>query len=290
MSNWTARAREALWEATRLRRRIGLGRTDPVCIYDALEEKLDIEVRFQASPSLEGMYIKGPPPTILVCSERPPGRQAYTCAHELGHHVFGHGLKVDECLAPGAKPAFSSREEWLADRFANSFLMPKYAVERAFVVRGWHWGTCKPLAFYVVAGQLGVGYETLIQNMRWSLGMLAQDRAKDLLRVSPKELRTTVLNGDLASHLLIVDRSWNNKVAADLQIGDWAILPHGTSLEQRVVRVVGDHEMGVLVEARRPGTERALLSHEEWVINIRVSRRQYVGRSLFRHLEDPDYE
>ncbi len=255
-----------------------------------VEGKLDIEVRFQAIPSMEGMYIKGPPPVILVCSERPPGRQAYTCAHELGHHVFSHGLRVDECLTPGTGVGSLSSEEWLADRFASFFLMPRYVVERAFVTRGWHWETCESSALYIVAGQLGVGYETLIQHMKWSLGMLTEGHAKAHLCVPPGELRETVLGGKITSHLLIVDRFWNSKIAADLQVGDWAILPRGTLTEQHVIRTIGNHERGVLVEARRPGTERAVSSDTTWAVNMRVSRRSYVGRSLFRHLEDPDYE
>ncbi len=290
MRNPTALAREALREAARLRRRLGIGRCDPVCIYDVLEQKLGVEVKFQAIPSMEGMYIKSSSPVILIGSERPPGRQAYTCAHELAHHVFGHGGKVDECFAAeGMSPAYDP-EEWLADRFAGYLLMPKHTVEKAFRVRGWCWESCQPLQLYVVAGQLGVGYEALIQQMWRSLRLLTASQATTCLRMSPRQLRSSVLGELASSHLLVVDVFWDSKVAADLQVGDHAILPPGASIEQRVIRVLGDHEMGVLVEARRPGTERAVLADATWAVNVRVSRKSYVGRSLFRHLEDPDYE
>jgi hypothetical protein len=284
-------AREGLREAVRLRRRIGLGRCDPMCIYDVLEEKLHIEVKFQALSSMEGMYIrKGSKPVILLGSDRPPGRQAYTCAHELGHHVFGHGARVDECLDTDQRATAYDPDEWLADRFAAFFLMPRHAVEKPFLTRGWHWESCQPLQFYIVAGQLGVGYESLIQQMRWSLGMLTPSQAKACLAMSPKQLRVALLKRCASSHMLIVDRFWDPKVAADLRVGDYAVLPARTLPDQQVIRIVGDCEMGTVVEATKPGTERVMYSDAADAVNVRVSRNAYAGRSLFRHLEDPDYE
>lgn len=192
MASRIALAREALRQATTWRRKLELGRPDPICIYDVLEAKAGIEVKFQAVSSMEGIYVKADPPVIIVCSERPPGRQAYTCAHEFGHHVFGHGSKVDEYLGCEEEADSHDPEEWLADRFAGFFLMPKYAVERAFQVRRWSWERCDPLQLYVIAGSLGVGYETLIQHMRWSLGMLTDKQSKAQLRTTPKKIRESV--------------------------------------------------------------------------------------------------
>jgi Zn-dependent peptidase ImmA (M78 family) len=274
-----------------LRRQAGVGKADPVCVYDLLEERFGIEVKFQPIESMEGMLIiKEECPVIVLCSERPPGRQAYTCAHEFGHYVFGHGSKVDEYLAgePGLG-SYNDPDEWLADRFAGFFLMPKYAVERAFKTRGWDGSSCNPYQAYVIAGHLGVGYETIIQHMRWSLQMLTDEQAKRLLKKTPKQIRRSLLSEDTSSRLLVVDRFWD-KVAVDLQVGDNAILPRGVLTENKVVRVVGDHDLGVLAEAEAPGTERAVVSGLSWAVNIRVSRKSYVGRGLFRHLEDPDHE
>jgi len=290
MASRIALAREALRQAAALRRRLGLNRVDPICIYDVLEERLGIEVKFQAISSMEGMYVKAQPPVIFVCSERPVGRQAYTCAHELAHHVFDHGSKVDEYFGSEEEANSFDPDEWLADRFAGFFLMPAHAVEKAFHTRGWQCQTCDPFQLYVVAGNLGVGYETLIQHMRWSLGMLTDEQSKACARTTPKEIRESILGKELTTRLLIVDRSWDNKVAADLQVGDKAILPAGLLLECSVLRVVGEHRLGTLVEAKAPGTEHAVFPDTAWGVNIRVSRRAYVGRSLFRHLEDPDYE
>jgi len=70
---------------------------DAICVYD-VAQSLGIEVRFVGIPSLEGMYWKKSPATILLGAERPAGRQSFTCAHELGHHIFNHGNKIDGVL------------------------------------------------------------------------------------------------------------------------------------------------------------------------------------------------
>jgi len=290
MKNRIASAREALRMATKVRKQGKLPQSAPVCIYDFVEEKLAIEVKFQRVTSMEGMYVRAQPPVILICSERPSGRQAYTCAHELGHHVFGHGLRVDEYFdAAEGRDSFDPNE-WVADRFAGFFLMPKYAVEQAFRNRAWDWRSCDPFQVYVVAGNLGVGYQSLVQHMRWSLGMLTKHQADELARTTPKQMRSSILKRDARSDLLIVDAAWDGRVAADLQVGEQAILPQKVSVEEKVVKILAEHELGVLVEATQTGTERATLSQANWAVNIRVSRHFYVGRSRFRHLEDPDHE
>jgi Zn-dependent peptidase ImmA (M78 family) len=122
--------------ALRVRQSAGLGMWTPMCVYD-VAEKLGIEVRFVDISSMEGMYCKIATPLILVSSLRPSGRQAFTCAHELGHHIYKHGTRIDELVdRPTAKSRFDP-EEFLADCFAGLLLMPKSAVSRAFAICGW---------------------------------------------------------------------------------------------------------------------------------------------------------
>src|SRR6266850_654769 len=93
-------AREALAAALQLRTSKGRNLVDPICIYDFAEE-LQIELRFADIPSLEGMYSNAPRPAIIIGAERPAGRRVYTCGHEIGHHRFGHGTRVDEIRSDG---------------------------------------------------------------------------------------------------------------------------------------------------------------------------------------------
>ena len=279
-----ARGREALREALRVRREAGRTSWDPICIYD-LAEAMGVEVKFWPVPSMEGMYCRGERCVITVSSERPWGRRAFTCAHELGHHVFKHGTRVDEYLAE--EQSRDDPDEWLADCFAGFLLMSRPAVERAFRLRGWNAATCTPLQAFTVSGQLGVGYTTIAQHLRWSLKMISASHAECLLRTPLRQIRLELLREDSATRLLRVDHFWE-KVAVDLQVGEQAILPRGAVVEQKVVSVLGEVESGLLVQGRRAGTEQTCVPELSWSAFVRVSRAEDVGRSLFRHLEDPD--
>src|SRR5258708_4172699 len=93
-------AREALTAALEIRKNKIKNLVDPICVYD-LAEELKIEVRFADIPSLEGMYSSAPRPAIILGSERPAGRRVYTCGHELAHHVFGPGTRVEQLRPAG---------------------------------------------------------------------------------------------------------------------------------------------------------------------------------------------
>ena len=82
--------------ALRVRQKGQIAADDPCSVFD-LADKLGVEVRFAALPSAEGVYSPGKP-VIVVSSLRPPGRQSFTCAHELGHHTYGHGEQFDEIV------------------------------------------------------------------------------------------------------------------------------------------------------------------------------------------------
>src|SRR5205809_1109548 len=108
-------AKQGLFKAARVRRAERVRSDAPVCVYD-LAEQMGVEVWFDALPSLEGMYSKTPRPVIVLSSLRPLGRQTYTSGHELGHHVFSHGFRIDQYL-PGGPMAQNEDDEFLVDCF-----------------------------------------------------------------------------------------------------------------------------------------------------------------------------
>jgi len=277
-----ALARRALRAALDTRRSTGEAKTDPICIYD-VAERLGIEVRFCGGNSFGGLYAKTSQ-IILVPSLRPAGRQVYTCAHELGHWFFGHGSRVDELPDPTSK---GDPEEQLVDLYAGYLLMPPWAVEHALEARGWQPDGLTPLNAYTLSSQFGVGYETLIQHMSWSLSTLAESRASMLLKTSPKQLRLELLGDGRPRHLVVVDKAWR-KVAADLQVGDVALIEANVTIEGRSARVAGRCGVGTLVEAIAPGISLAQSREAEWAVSVRVRRKDFEGRSIYRHLEDPD--
>lgn len=92
--NRRALATEAMQAAAETRAKAKLDQSRPICVY-GLCDTLGITVRFN-NINMEGMYQRGIPPRIHLSARRPLARRAYNCAHELGHHVLGHGSSIDE--------------------------------------------------------------------------------------------------------------------------------------------------------------------------------------------------
>jgi Zn-dependent peptidase ImmA (M78 family) len=276
--------RQALRAALEIRQRVSAPNSQPICVYD-VAETLGIEVVFRPESSLGGLYNKTSE-TILVPSYRPPGRQAFTCAHEIGHWFFGHGTSIDE--ENGLDQCYENEsEESLVDIFASYLLMPPWAVRETYRRRGWSANHCTPLQAYTISGQLGVGYETLIHHLSHSLHLISPHHAQYLLRTTPKQLRCSLLGCFPTRHLVIVDNCWNH-VALDLRVGDHAIVPANVRLEGRSVAFASQQQFGHVIEARQPGISRAESHDQSWAVFIRVSREHFIGRSIYRHLEDPD--
>lgn len=289
MSNRQEIGRQGLRKALEIRRRLSVSRSEPVCVYD-IADRLGVEVIFCAENSLGGMYVKTSQ-TILLPARRPPGRRAYSCAHELGHWAFGHGTRLDEMadIAEIYGPDECKSDERLANTFASSLLMPPWAVNEAFARRNWKSHDCTALQIYTVAGQLGVGYETLVKHLNYSLKQISDAQTERLLKSTPRQIRHSLVSSNPAPHLVIVDRAWIS-VAVDLEVGELAILPEDVSLEGQSVSVIDHHSLGLLVEGRIPGITRGETQDGSWASFIRVSRKDFIGRSIYRHLEDPDVD
>jgi hypothetical protein len=180
-------------------------------------------------------------------------------------------------------------EEYLADRFASFFLMPKTAVKYGFRARGWEPRDCTQLQVYTVATWLGVGYSTLIHHMRGSLRLLTYPQSIRLLKATPKSIRATILGKEVQENLFVVGEKWTDR-AVDIQVGDLILLPSGSHHEAANLRVVEVTEAAVLLIATAPGIGRVHRPESEWAAFVRVSRRNYVGLGPYRHWEDPDYE
>jgi Zn-dependent peptidase ImmA (M78 family) len=286
MSNPQEIARRALRGALEIRRRVSASNSQPVCVYD-IAEQLGIEVIFRPENSLGGLYNKTAQ-TILIPTHRPPGRQAFTCAHEIGHWFFGHGTGIDE-INDLERYHEDQPNERLVDIFASYLLMPPWAVREAYTTRQWNIDNCTATQAYTIAGQLGVGYDTLVQHLRHSLRVISATHAQFLLETTPQKLRCSLLGSNRTRHLVIVDDRWSG-VAVDLQVGDCAIIPTNVRLEGRSAAVVKPHKFGQLIEACKPGISRAESHDETWAVFIRVSRKDFIGRSTYRHLEDPDVD
>lgn len=277
-------ARDALQRALAVRSDVDVPSNVPVCVFD-LAVKRGVDVWFKALPSMEGMYSRSPTPAMVVSSLRPAGRQVYTGSHELGHHEYGHGLRVDEYTEGGRRD--DSDEEFLADCFAGFLLMPKAAVVRGFRRRGWTPATATPDQVFTVAGWLGVGYDTLITHMQASLGLLDRSRAAMLRKDTPKRIKSRLLGSECTEELIVADEHWEGR-AIDIQVGDAILATPGIVVEHAGVAVAGKVLFSTILRGTAPGLGRIHDPATGWAGFVRVCRRGYVGRARFRHFEETE--
>ena len=278
-------ARKSTAAALRTRLRAGYRLDQPICVYD-LAERIGVEVRFFDIPSLEGMYYNTQRPHIILSSLRPPGRRAFTCAHELGHHSRGDGTYLDEMVEQWAGTRFDSTE-FSADCFAGALLMPKTAVERAFALRQWAVDECTPEQAYVVSNYFGVGYTTLVHQLSRGLLLLSGSRAERLLKVPPRRAQALAVGWETPGTVWVVDRHWVDR-PVDVEAGDLILLHEETLVEGDCAERVVDMEDGRLLRAKEPGIGR-LEDSSGWSAFIRVSRRAFIGRNVHRHREEVDH-
>jgi len=277
---------EAMTGAMQVRQEAGLKLADPVNVFD-LAEKRGIEVRFANIPSMEGMYRKQSPPTILVSSHRPPGRQAFTCAHELGHDHFKHATCIDELLDNQPAQRRFQPDEYLADCFAGFLLMPKSTVNGAFARRGWDPATCTAEQIYVITGWLGVGYTALVHHMSAMLRLMPQPHAAVLEKVDLKRLRRSILGANVHNGLVVVDLQWTGR-SIDIQVGDVIQTAKEVTSTGACVRPRQQDAQAAIFVGATPGVGQLHDGRTGWSSYVRVRKRSYIGRSIFRHLEDPD--
>lgn len=280
LARLAARAAAELRSTRRYRRDV------PICPLDAATD-CGVQVWLAAIPSLDGMYCKDRGPSIIVSTERPPGRQVFTAGHELGHHVFRHGTRADEYFDTPPAPKGFDPEEFLADTFSSHFLMPPAAVRAGFSARGIAIADPSPTEVYAVSTWLGVGYETLIGHLEMTLRLLPSSRADKLRRASPKVLRQELLGGNLVPHLVIAGPSWTDR-AIDLRVGDGVLVPSDSIQEGERVSLQSTAVGGRLAVATRRGIGRIESPSSGWSSFVRVMPNNYEGQSRFRFDEDPD--
>ena len=288
--NRRALATQALQAATATRAKASLDQTGPICVY-GLCETLGIVVRFN-NFNMEGMYQRGHPPRIHLSARRPLPRRAYNCAHELGHHVFGHGSSIDELREDAKAQPWEDPKEFLADTFAGFILMPIIGLRRVFSVRGWTPKTATPTQIFAIACEFGVGYATLLTHLSAGVTMLSHARAAALQRVTPKALRMDIL-GALTPEPLIVADHHRTAPTLDAEVNTLLLLPPSTEVTGSGLAFERDLAAGRLFRAAKPGVFQA--SNGQWAVFVRVApvqedkRYGYVGLARYRHLEeDPD--
>lgn len=273
-------ARTASREAAKLRTQFGIGLAEAICPYD-IARRLGIVVHFKCLPSLEGMYSPKPTCAIIIGSLRPAGRKRFTCAHEIGHHVFNHGCQIDEL----SEDDFSEKSdvEFIAQVFASSLLMPKMAIQSAFSKRGWKILDCNNIQIYNIAQEFGVGFSSFVTHLKINFeGFKLQYKSMSL-----KSIRNNIAGFEIFNEIIVIDRFWNHSFI-DVEIDDYLkftedILIEGDGLES-------DGRSANCYIAKKVGIYSVTFKDINKKFQVRIMRSQFEGLAKYRHLEEVDDE
>lgn len=274
-------ARTAARRAIEIRRQATVLRTDPVNVFDVAEERLGVRVQFFAGSSFEGMFAKEQN-TILVPSERPPGRRVFAAAHELGHWAFGHGTQID--TVDSISDYNSSPEERLVNQFAGHFLMPSPAVDTVANLLRLNFANPDKMKIYEMASWFGVGYSSLINHLTYSQQRFSTTVAGELLKYQPKELRGMLIPNQKSSHM-VVALSMSPRIPLDLAVGDHLVLPAGTEHSKKHLITISSSSSQLVTQAITPGISLAS-NGTGWSAVIRIMKDAFSGWSKYRHLDD----
>lgn len=274
---------EALDKSLEVREQAGIPFGVPLNVFDLCERLVPkVRVRF-ADYSMEGCYFRSDRPLIEISALRPIGRRVFNAAHELGHHVFGHGSRIDELQDEDRPEPQDDPEEILANAFARSLLMPRIGLRKAFTARGWSIKSPTAEQVFVVACHFGVGYLTLVNHLAYGLGEINRPAATGLSRVRLPAIRQTLLGSSGSDRLWVADRHYSAGTL-DTEVGTTLLLPPGSRPEFPHLEHVADAAGGAIYQAVRPGMTRVEAAGG-WAVVVRISRYQYSGWSTNRHLE-----
>lgn len=280
-------AAEALAMAEDVRANYGLVDDEPLSIYD-LCRSLGVVVRFTDVNTPEGMYVPGRRPQFFISARRPAGRKAYTCAHELGHHCFKHGKRIDN-LIQQARFSAQQPEEFLVDCFAGYLLMPVLGVQEAFVKRSWSAPNATPLQFLTIACEFGVGYQTMLTHACFVLNLITEERYGELKKVDLKTIRKEAIGKAYQKDRLLVFDEQSAAPVIEAEEGTLILVPKGIKVFDDIVVKEAETSNGILLRAARRGVIGSDFENGEPFKQIKVASYQWYGLDKFRHLEEePD--
>jgi hypothetical protein len=263
----------------------GIDLKSPTCVY-SLCDSLGVSVRFN-DINMEGMYDQIPKPRIHVSALRPLARRAFTCAHELGHHVFGHGSTIDELRDDLSGTSQRPPNEILADSFAAFLLMPTLGLREAFTKRGLDPNKASARDIYAIACNFGVGQSTLVNHLAYAVDMINPVQRALLGKITPKMIRTEILGEAVSESLIVADQHWNSPTM-DTELGGLVLLPTGVVADTTILMPERDLAGGRVFRTAKPGITRVAIPGTNWATYIRVAPRQYIGLARYRHLENSD--
>ena len=193
MSTWIEAHRLANLAAAQAHGDLGIDPASfPVDVYGAIGDA-DVMLIWGPMPRLFGMYLdeSDSRPGVILNSALDPAVQRQTAAHELGHHVLGHGTRADADL----EFLLERRRGWpdvekAAEVFASWFLMPRRAIVAAMARLNLRHLT-QPTDVYRLSLLLGTSYRTTVRHLP-NLRLASQEQARSWMSVSPGRIKTAL--------------------------------------------------------------------------------------------------
>jgi len=249
----------------------------PICPYN-LAESMGFDIRFVDIPSFEGMYLADDG-VILISAERPEGRKRFTCAHEIGHHVLGHGTVIDEIIEEGS----DKRIEKEADFFAGMLLMPPSAVIRASKDLGVDFDSLESQEAYILSKYFGLSFTAFLTQLHLNLKLINLATYKRLMPTKLQNIKATMSPIKTNGQIFIVGNWWRER-AIDIEVGDFILTENSCYFEgPRILNKLNLLDIHMF-EAVSPGISK--LTNDNWGAYIRISRKDYSGMYQFRHEEE----
>jgi Zn-dependent peptidase ImmA (M78 family) len=110
---------------------------------------------------------------VLLNGDRYLARLRFTAAHELGHHIFADGARLDERLFPPSSAVDLAEQR--ANGFAAAFLMPESGIAARL---GLLQGQITPDQVLRLATEFEVSYEALVNRLQNLRRISSADRAR----------------------------------------------------------------------------------------------------------------
>lgn len=257
---------------------LGIAPHLPICPY-ALCEAIGFDLRFVNIPSFEGMYVANQK-LVLISAERPEGRKRFTCAHEIGHHVLGHGTVIDEIIECGS----NAQEEEEADFFGSMLLMPSSAISRSLLRYGVEANNITPKECYIFSKYFGVSYQAFVTHIFSNLRIVNYKHYQSLKKAKLPNIRFE-LSGLDTNHQIFAIGSWWDEKALELEVGDYIISDQQLFVDgPRILNA--DSEKSNMFRAISPGITR--IHSDSWSCFVKISRHKFQGFYQYKYEEEEE--
>lgn len=270
----------AIKKSSQLRLSLGYNLFQPLNIYDVCA-KLGIEVQL-VDINMEGLYISnGELPRILLSNLRPATRRVFTCAHELGHHLFNHGFKID--IITNESLFDTNIEEKQVDTFAAHFLMPVLGINSEFIKRKITLENASELEYYKISSLFSVGYETLIQHCYFN-ALITESKKNSLLKYTPAKILKQYYIKEYNKYSFKIIDEKGLFMPIDLEVDSLLIIPKSFDVDYNYLELFSENETENIYKTVKAGISNIYFENKGCF--IRIQPKNYTGYTEYRHLEN----